>query len=212
MNSKSHNQNSNCLIFLVLALSLTGQASWAATDLDDDDIAPRQPGVITSVEAMQMGEQTANAYSVAAEYALSVGDTEQSIKLCRRAINKDMDDLDIHQIYAEALEKKIKKQPDRDPELFNECIKQWLMVLRSTVGDEKGLTNSNGIGLLTRFYEDDERGIPAKQHLLALTGSVPKAWESNAKYLKRVLKPGTTTVAGKVLKADASAATTKDTK
>ncbi len=65
---------------------------------------------------------------------------------------------------------------------------------------------ANGAGLsiplVQKFYEDDERGIPAKQHLLSLVGSVPKPWETDRKYLARATRAAEASVAGRIIKKD----------
>ncbi|MFX5680438.1 hypothetical protein ABTE28_20290, partial [Acinetobacter baumannii] len=85
------------------------------------------------------------------------------------ACDKDLDNADTHLVYAEALEKKINKQTSKDNELFKKCVKEWLIVYRGEKGDERGLSNSHGISIpmLGKFYEDEDRSIPAKQRLSA---------------------------------------------
>jgi hypothetical protein len=125
---------------------------------------------------------------------------KEAMNLSKQAMNKDKNDIDIRMTYAKAIEGVIEGQEDKDPELFNKCVKQWLMVYRNTVGDEKGLS-WHGISLpgMQKRYEDEERSIPAKQHLFTLTGAVPGPKETDAKYLQRVLKPATESVSGKVI-------------
>ena len=101
-------------------------------------------------------------------------------------------------MYAEALEGKLKEQTDRDPALFSKCVKEWLIVLRQECGDEKLTYHGLGIPIMGKFYEDDERVIPARQHLMKLTGTMPKVWETDTKYLKRVTA-GTHKLSGKVI-------------
>jgi len=59
---------------------------------------------------------------------------------------------------------------------------------------------AHGINPMGHFYEDEEHGISARRHLVKLTGYAPKPWETNARYLKRVLLPSTGTVSGAVIK------------
>jgi hypothetical protein len=56
------------------------------------------------------------------------------------------------------------------------------------------------------MYSDEETGMTARAHLLSLTGVAPKAWQTDIKYLKKVLNRND--LDGKVLRrhsADASA-------
>ena len=84
-----------------------------------------------------LGEHTAGSLRMAAEYASSHGDTEKAIKLCEKALDNDYNDIDIHQTYAEALEEKLKTAKNKDQNLLNKCIREWLIVFRTEVGDER---------------------------------------------------------------------------
>ena len=167
---------------------------------EDDNERPSRlpPGTVTSVEAFtEMGHQTSNSLGLAAEYASHQGNYEQAIKLCKRSLRKDIDDMDAHEAYAQALEQKMEKEGQDDITVYNECVKQWLVVLRNEAGEEKGQT-FHGLGLLGTQYADEERGLLARQRLKVLTGSMPRPWETDVKYLKRVLKR-TSELSGKVL-------------
>lgn len=189
-----------CLILFVLLCVLF---QYRAARADEDEEDGKLPfGTVTSIEAFGGHGDNHEATMLAAQYSLREGNLEQAINLCRRALNQDDDDLDLHQLYAESLEKKLKRQVQKDPALFNECVKQWLIVLRSEVGDEKGMS-WHGLSLpISRQYEDEERQLPARVHLTKLTGFAPKQWETDTKYLRRVCKPVDTTVTGKVVDAD----------
>ena len=53
--------------------------------------------------------------------------------------------------------------------------------------------------LFGHLYEDEERSIPAKVHLVSLAGrSAPRPWETDTKYMKWVNRP-TVAVSGKIL-------------
>ncbi|CAN5496826.1 hypothetical protein BH11CYA1_BH11CYA1_13230 [soil metagenome] len=58
---------------------------------------------------------------------------------------------------------------EKDPDIFNLCIKNWLVVLRNEVGEEKGATYK-GIGIGLGYFQDEERTINAKHRLKVLTG------------------------------------------
>ncbi len=152
---------------------------------------------VTSVEAYALNKQTANSLGLAAEYATSHGQYDQAIKLCKRALNEDYNDLDVHMAYANALQEKLQAQKAPDPDLLNQCIREWLIVYRTEVGDEKGLS-FHGISPLGHLYEDEERSIPARSHLIKLTGRAPRPWETDVKFLKWVNRP-TTAVSARLL-------------
>ncbi len=157
---------------------------------------------IYSEDAMSMGGPTPRSMAFQADRSLKAGNYEKAIQLLKKSLAMDPDDIESHVMYAQALEKKYKNQDEKDPLLFNKCVREWLIVMRNEVGEEKGLgfhgLTAPGLGT---FYRDEDHNILAHQHLVKLTGSGPKGWESNAKYLKRVLQPTTTEVSGKVLKA-----------
>lgn len=129
--------------------------------------------------------------------ALKAGNYRKALALVERGLRMEMDDPDIHLLHAEALEAKLKNQVDKDPALFQKVVEKWLLIYRNQVGEEKGM-DVKGISVLRGFYSDEERGMEAKRHLLKLTGYVPKMWETNNRYLKRVLKPATTSVTAKI--------------
>lgn len=129
--------------------------------------------------------------------ALKSGNYRKALALVEQGLKMDMDDPDIHLLHAEALEAKLKHQVDKDPALFQKVVEKWLLIYRNQVGEEKGM-DVKGISVLHGFYADEERGMEAKRHLLKLTGYLPKMWETNSRYLKRVLKPATTSVTAKI--------------
>jgi hypothetical protein len=170
----------------------------------DEDYSEYHP--VTSMEAFSSsGHATATTYSMAAEWAMKHKNYNQAIKLCQEAIDKDSDDIDIHMMYAQCLQKKLKTQVEKDPELFNKCVKEWVMVYKNEVGDEKGMSYKGAtLPFMTEFYKDEDRSIPAKQSLITLTGTVPKYNETTAKFLKRVGKPASTSVSGTVISVGGS--------
>jgi tetratricopeptide (TPR) repeat protein len=153
---------------------------------------------VTSMDAYSgMGEQTAISLQLSAKYAADQGDYDKAIKLCKLALKKDYDDMDVHMTYAEALENKLDSQTEQDRELLNKCVREWLIVFRTELGDEKGLS-FHGINPFGHFYDDEDRSIPARAHLVTLTGRAPKIWETDEKYLQWVNRPSTS-VAGQLL-------------
>jgi hypothetical protein len=187
---------------VLLMLVLCGVSSNSA--IADEDYSEYHP--VHSMEAFtSLGEQTAVSYSMAAEYQMKNKNYNAAIKLCQEAIDKDNDDVDIHMIYAKCLQKKLKTQVEKDPELFNKCVKEWVMVYKNEVGDEKGMSYKGAtLPFMTKFYEDEDRSIPARQSLITLTGTVPKYNETTAKFLKRVSKPASTSVSGTVISVGGS--------
>jgi hypothetical protein len=184
-------RNSFCtgaLVFLLLAQQMLTLAYCfpvlAEQTGDDTDRETAKYDDILETNTAPSGSLMAEA-----EAAVRARRFDRAIELSRRAIAKDSDDLDLHRVYADALEGKLARQKEQDPYLFKTCAEEWLKVMRAGAGEEKGL-NVAGIGGIADFlYKDDERYILGRQHLLNLTGTVPRPWESNQRYLKRALKP-----------------------
>lgn len=136
-----------------------------------------------------------------AEWALRHKRVDEAISLFQQLIETDAeDDLDLHILYAEALERKLQNTQVEEPSLYNKCVNEWLLVLRNSCGEEKGL-NFKGIGIpgISGNYFADERQSKARAHLLALTGSLPKLWETNQRFLKRVRRSAETSVSAKLV-------------
>jgi hypothetical protein len=188
------------IVLLSGALFLIALPVNAARD-DDDSQADASAGEVSSIDAMTNGGPTAGSFARSAEYCLTHGHIDKAIKLCQQALDKQNDDPDIHQIYAEALESKLEAQVDKDPKLFRKCVAQWLIVLRQEGGDESLSFHGLSIPGLGKFYEDESRTIPAKQHIIRLAGRLPKVWETNDKFLNHVTKDSESKVSGTVVSA-----------
>ena len=179
-------------IFLSFALQLQGSPSDAEQGADDSDRETMKYDDIFETNTAPSGSL------MAAEGAVRSKRFDRAIELARKAIAKDSDDIDLHRVYADALEGKLSQEKEKDPYLLRTCLEEWLKVMRAGAGEERGL-NVAGIGGIADFlYKDDERYMLGRQHLLNLTGTVPRPWESNQRYLKRALKP-TRSVKGNVV-------------
>jgi len=196
----AHKFQARALIATITALMSLSCASAFA----DEQTEEEYPGAVQSMDALH--GSSGNSYRAAAEYALGQGQTDKAMALCKKAFDFNADDPDLHQLYAKVLEQKLKSRNigASHDQLLAECVHQWLIVLRNETGEEKG-TSFHGIGLplVGSFYEDDERHIPAKAHLISLVGRTPRAWETDAKYMKSVLK-NQSSVQGKIVSAQQS--------
>lgn len=142
-------------------------------------------------DILELGTVSARTLLMQAQLALRSRKIDTAIELAKRGMLKDPEEIDLHKTCAEALEEKLALQGSKpDPAVFNECVQEWLMVLRNAVGDEKYMT-FRGISIpgAEIAFADDDRAIMARYSLIKLAGRAPKMWESNTKYLKRVLKP-----------------------
>lgn len=133
-------------------------------------------------------DPSSGSLGLSSEYENSNGEYDQAIRLAAQALKKDPDDIDIRKRYAQSLENKLVHQKEKDPELFNTCVTAWLAILRNEAGDEKGLTLGGiGLPLSGQLFGDEERVMDARVHLQKLCGFLPKAWETDKHYLRRVL-------------------------
>lgn len=205
-------RNSLAALALLFAFCAPALAADERTDKDEfmkPDFSAKRTRVgekyrpVTSIEGYsELGHHTANSLGLAADYANMNSNYDQAIKLCRRAVNKNFNNMEVHQTLAEALENKLSDQADKDPELFNECVREWVIVLRQEVGDERGMT-FHGIGIpgLGTLFADEDQTMTARHHLVRLCGQAPHSWETDMKYMKRVAMQGTGSVTGKILSA-----------
>ena len=146
---------------------------------------PDFPNAVVSMQAFRQGlddeDSNSNVLLFTSDYLLKRGNYQDALRLIKIAVKKDYDDVDIHKVYAEALEKKYNSEPKKDPEVYNQCIFEWLLVLRQEVGWEKLTKNGIGIPGMGKLMEDEDQVIPARQHLLSLTGSLPGVRENDTK-------------------------------
>lgn len=170
---------------LSLTLILTGShVSLAATE----EYKP-----ISTYDALGRDREKANSrlLLLQSELALKNKNTEKAIKLGRAAINADPDDLDARVGVAEALYKKVEEEGKDGvaPAIFNECLTNWLIVYRNIAGEEATSYKGLSVPGASRFFADEGRTLKAKARIESLCGRTPKFWESNKRFLKRVLKP-----------------------
>lgn len=146
-------------------------------------------------------DETPSALLLQAKQFMRHHNYNKALKLLKRAIQLNDDDMDIRVLYAEALDEKLSHQAEKEPDTFNECVKSWLMVARQEVGLEKGMT-FKGLGFMSGQYADEDWAGKAKKRLRVLTGYSPKLWETDDRYLKKVLKPAETSVSAVIKSAD----------
>jgi len=155
---------------------------------------------IQNDDFLGLAHNSPETYLFRAEVAINRQQWAQAVKYLRKSMRGNDDDIDTHKYLAICLEKQMDEQVDRDPGMFKECVKEWLVVLRNTKGAEKGLTFKNGLSPTNnKKWEDEQTAGMARQHLKELTGEEPKRWETNDKFIARVAKPAEENVHAKVL-------------
>ena len=163
---------------LILAAALIASGSPLAAlagELDNEfivdtsDIGKSTHGVVTSDQFLELGVPTSNGLRIEGEQSMRMGRLDRAIMVLQRSVELSPMDMDGRILYAEALEKKLIKQKDRDPALFNFVVKQWLFVAKNAEFADQGMQGFN--------------------HLFKIAGTVPKKWEKEKKFLERVLIP-----------------------
>lgn len=171
----------------IISLTTVSVAAVVPAFAGDSDMAS---GVVNSEHLF---DKNARMQLIKSQQASRKMNVERAILLARKAVELDPDDLDARVALGDALYLKIKRLRDKgsvDSGLFNECVKTWLFVHRNVSGEEAGLSYK-GIGMpfMSRFYEDEGRGALARKMLVELCGRVPKFYETNKRYLSKVLVP-----------------------
>lgn len=129
---------------------------------------------------------------------LTNGNVDYAIKQCRQAMARKTLEVDMHCLYAIALEMKLRRS-QYDPELFNECVREWAHVAKFRFTQKSNGWDNVGEG--EAFYENDERKKLANRHLVALVGRSPKFFESEDTFVRKAIQTSTQ-VAGKVRNSD----------
>jgi dihydroneopterin aldolase len=187
---------------IFLYLSLTGAHQTVNAESADDY------GTVTSntnklfsntYSMMDSDTHSPKMLLIEGEQAFRGGDLDIAMRKVKQSLALDNDDMDAHLLYASIMDEQLSNQSEKDPNLFNRTVEEWLDVMRNRYGEEKRM-RWHGINPFGDLYHDDERSIPAKTALIKLTGSAPHTFETDAHYLKRVLMPATETVTAKVMK------------
>jgi hypothetical protein len=184
----------HALISLALVLGAGTNTARASSDeyLDGSE-KPSGPEDGTNFAAVG-GRQSFQLTFVEGERALKQGKIDKAILYLRKSVNSNEEDLDARVCLAEALEQKLATQTDKDPDMYRECIENWLHAFRDVPPDEAGAS------VLKFAYRDEEREMPAKKHLKKLTGTLPRPFETNKGFLDRVCKDSAASVHAKVIK------------
>ena len=178
MHSTNNFMQRALIISMLLCLSSSAFAKQDDFIMDTSSVGKLEnPGVCNSDQLLELGVPSPSALRLEGEEALRMGGSDRAMTLLQRSVEMAPLDMDGRILYAEALEKKLLKQSQKDPVLYNFTIKQWLFVLKKS--------------------EFPDQAVQGLQHIVMLTGTQPKRFESIPKFLNRVLLPedGSTKVA-----------------
>lgn len=139
--------------------------------------------------------------SMQSRMALKNNDLARAIQFGKSAVENDPEDLDARVAYGEALYKRVQEigLDDIDTTTYNNCVMTWLVVYRNVAGEESSSIKGISIPGGDRFFADEDRSQLAKSRIKDLCGRTPKFWESNKKFLKKVLR-SKSSVQGQVVK------------
>jgi hypothetical protein len=152
-------------------------------------------------EMLQTTQSSTLGLATEAEHAIADARYDRALQMIKVALHRNNDVLDLHRLYAEALEGKLSEQPQnkKDPLLYEQAVKEWLIVMRTEVGEESGINVHGAGGIFDNLYQDDDNYVKARYHLKQLTGLIPHPWETDKKYLARVLSSPSHAVSGKLV-------------
>lgn len=137
--------------------------------MDTSDIGKSTNGVVSSDQFLELGVPTSNALRIEGEQSMRIGNLDRALMVLQRSVEMAPLDMDGRILYAEALQKKLMKQKNRDPVLYNFVIKQFLFIAKKA-----------------EFADQQMVGL---NHLMQLTGTRPGRFESTKRFLSRVLIP-----------------------
>jgi hypothetical protein len=145
--------------------------------MDTSGVGKTNGTIVSSDQFLELGVAGPNALRLEGEQSLRMGNLDRAITVLQRSVEMAPLDMDGRILYAEALEKKLMKQEEKDRKLFNFLVKQWLFVFKKS--------------------EFPDQAMQGLQHVIELTGTQPKRMEGVPKFLARVLLPedGSTKVA-----------------
>lgn len=155
--------------YLMLAL-LNPSTAFAKTDfLASAPSGAQSSGQVQDDQMLELGTTSSESMRLEGEQAMRYGNYDRAIAVLKKSVQMSPTDIDGRILFAEALEKKLLKQQVKDPALYNSVMKQWLIV------------SKNG-----HFMDQKMQG---RAHLQSLAGTAPKHFESDSKFLSRILIP-----------------------
>lgn len=154
-----------------LALAMCSQApSFAKTEfLASAPSGGQSSGQVQDDQLLELNTPSSEGMRLEGEQAMRYGNYDRAIAVLKKSVQMSPSDMDGRILLAEALEKKLLKQQVKDPALYNSVMKQWLIV------------SKNG-----NFMDQKMQG---RAHLQSLAGTAPKHFESDTKFLSRILIP-----------------------
>lgn len=136
---------------------------------DTEEAVSNDHNSVTSDGFLDLGMSSADALRLEGEQCLRLNNVDRAIKVLTKAVEMAPSDMDGRILYAQALQRRLDGEVEKEPQLFNQVVKQWLYVLH-----ESGST---------------EHQTLAAKALHGLTGKRARRFENEKKFLSRVLLP-----------------------
>jgi hypothetical protein len=162
---------------LLVAMTTTNASARSDEFMNNAGQTGHDSALVSSDQMLDLGTSTSASLRLEGEQSMRFNNIERAIMVLQKAVEMAPSDMDGHILYAQALEKKLTKQKDRDPVLYNFVVKQWLYVAKKA-----------------DFLDQSMQG---KTHLFQLTGEKLHRWEPEGHYLSRVLMVANPAVATK---------------
>ena len=136
---------------------------------DTTPIAHSEQALVSSDQLLDIGTSTSSALRLEGEQSMRFNNIDRAVLVLGKSVEMSPADMDGRILYAEALEKKLMRQKTQDPQLHNLVVKQWLYIAKKA------------------DYMDQK--MQGTKHLSSLTGQRPRMWETEDRFLSRVLVP-----------------------
>ncbi len=157
--------------------SATTLHAQTAKSGEPDDYTDK--ATMSSDDVLTMSPDTANNLMAQAEQALSAGHINYALKIARKCVEEEPNDIDSRLVLARALAEKYRAQDDKQPFLLKECLEQYLFVAR-------------------HGEHDSFQSNFAQQKMYDLTGIKWHPWLTQSAYLKKAVQ-GNGLVAGTLI-------------
>ncbi len=180
MSNQRQQFQKTCAAFIA-ALSLCALFSYSINAASADTSINGDPYVD---ELLSNAVRSDSPYWSGIKELLTNGKYDDAIKECRSVMARRVLDIDMHTMYAMALEMKYHKVA-HDPAIFDECVKEWAHVAKVNIfASSKGWEH---IGDGEVFVENKERKNLATRHLISLVGRAPKRFETEEAFLNSTI-------------------------
>lgn len=171
-NFVSLNSKNRIVMLAVLAAATVLQPAPARDSDFSQDTTPishSEQGLVSSDQILDIGTSTSSALRLEGEQSMRFNNIERAILVLGKSVEMSPADMDGRILFAEALEKKLMRQKTQDPQLRNLVVKQWLYISKKA-----------------DFMDQKLQGT---KHLSNLTGQRPRRFETEDRFLSRVLVP-----------------------